>query len=206
MNFKLNTAVKCVHKDSVELTDISSGATSTVPSDIVLFTAGTEPSPLIQSLAVRKDKYGRILTSKTLQCMDVPCIFALGDCGTVENAHNPATAQVAMQQASTAAHNVLAFLAAPGDESPHEQRAGHTVAAMKEFEFYSLGEMLTLGDTNATITSLGGWVTLSGPIAALGRRAVYGVRMPTLTQTVKALISASAVTGGKLLAEVFQQE
>jgi len=109
--------------------------------------------------------------------------------------------------------------------------------------------MLTLGDTNAAVTSLNGLVALKGPIgtareytihsiychvsiaaytdhlyilvfvivlplllafliiyvmfcyaiAAIGRRAIYAVRMPTITQSVKAFVSAASVTTGKLL-------
>lgn len=183
-------------QDSVEVLNIARDTNTTLPADIVLFTAGTEPSPVVKALPLKKDEHGRLLTRKTLQCLDVPFIFALGDCATVAGAHNPATAQVAMQQAPVAAHNILTYLA---------QQDGIEGQKMKDFSFTSLGEMLSLGDTNATISSFGGWVNLSGPLAAVGRRAVYGVRMPTFTQTVTALVSAGAVTTGKLIGSMFSE-
>jgi NADH dehydrogenase FAD-containing subunit len=51
--------------------------------------------------------------------------------------------------------------------------------------------MLTLGNTNAAVTSLNGLVQLQGPLAAVARRLVYAVRMPTPGQQVNALFSAA---------------
>ena len=42
--------------------------------------------------------------------------------------------------------------------------------------------------------------------AALGRRVVYAVRMPTLTQQAKALLTAGAVTTGKLFGSFFSDD
>jgi NADH dehydrogenase len=208
---RYNTAVRRVHEDGVDIHDPFSGASETIPADLVLLTAGTEQTGLIQHTALRKDAFGRVVTNRSLQSVDVPYVFALGDCSAVEGDANPCTAQVAMQQAPVVAQNVLAYLdqaqsRAAGDSAgtATEARVGDS-SAMKQFRFFSLGEMLSLGDTNASIVSLGGWVTLSGPIAALGRRAVYGVRMPTLTQGLTALVSAGAVTSGKLLSSMFQK-
>jgi hypothetical protein len=47
--------------------------------------------------------------------------------------------------------------------------------------------MFTLGNTDAALTSLNGLVQLQGPVAALARRLVYGVRMPTGAQRATAL-------------------
>ena len=41
--------------------------------------------------------------------------------------------------------------------------------------------------------------------SALGRRVVYAVRMPTKTQQAKAILTAGAVTAGKLFSSFFQQ-
>lgn len=222
-----DTSVDSVDNGGLQLRDRNTEEQVHLPADLVIFTAGTEPNSLINSLPLSKDKYGRILTKRTLQTVDYPYIYALGDCSSVDDDSIPATAQVAMQQTSTAACNVVESIrhsriygesteslsnsssgngtrvgdgaqidGDTGDHTPHRPK-------LQEFRYFSLGEMLSLGDTNATITSLGGWVTLSGPVAALGRRAAYAFRMPTLGQTVTALISAGAVTSGKLLSQRF---
>jgi NADH dehydrogenase FAD-containing subunit len=63
--------------------------------------------------------------------------------------------------------------------------------------------MLTLGDTDASINSMGGWVRMSGILAALFRRLIYAYRMPTLTQTLRALLSAGVATTRKVFSTRF---
>ena len=70
---------------------------------------------------------------------------------------------------------------------------------LKKFAFVPLGEMLTLGSLDASITGLGGLFKLSGPIAALTRRAVYAVRMPTSQQRIKAATTGSLLGALTLL-------
>jgi NADH:ubiquinone reductase (non-electrogenic) len=185
---RLSTSVLRVCAGSVELEDHDNGR-YTLPADVVVLTAGTEQLQFVKDLPLQKDAHGRVLTSRTLQCLDVPCVFALGDCAVVQGDRNPATAQVAMQQSYTAADNVLAYLAA---QHSHQQ------AEMKEFSFFDLGEMVSLGTADASICSFGGWVNISGPLAALGRRFVYGARMPTVRQSIRALLSAITVIFGRL--------
>ena len=63
--------------------------------------------------------------------------------------------------------------------------AANTVLAMrrglepKPFQFQDLGEMLSLGVGNATVTGMG--VTLAGPLAFKLRRLTYLARLPKLS-------------------------
>ena len=68
--------------------------------------------------------------------------------------------------------------------------------------YIPLGEMLSLGNTDAAITSLGGLVTLDGPVASAARRLVYAARMPTNQQRVTAAVSAGVYTATNLLSEL----
>lgn len=193
MNCRYNTTVKEIRTDGLSLID-DVGSEYFLPSDLVLFTAGTVQSELIKQLDLPKDKNGRIHVNSRLQVQNYEdSVFAIGDCCNIAEATQPlpATAQVALQQSGTLAKNLYVSLS--GGEEKY----------MEEFKYIPLGEMLSLGDADATITTLGGLLGLKGPLAALGRRAVYAVRMPTPTQTVKALITASAVTTGKLLSSFF---
>eukprot|EP00597_Dinobryon_sp_UTEXLB2267_P004609 CAMPEP_0170065156 /NCGR_PEP_ID=MMETSP0019_2-20121128/5350_1 /TAXON_ID=98059 /ORGANISM="Dinobryon sp., Strain UTEXLB2267" /LENGTH=494 /DNA_ID=CAMNT_0010271957 /DNA_START=61 /DNA_END=1545 /DNA_ORIENTATION=- len=196
----LRTSVKSVGEGSLTLID-EEGSEYSYSTDLAIFTAGTEQSPLVKLLDVQKDKFGRILTTDTLQLKDYPNVFALGDCSSVEGVSNPSTAQVAMQQAGTTAGNLAKWLKsnATGSSEAQQPRAQR----LEAFKYLPLGEMLTLGMTDGAISSLGGLVQLSGPLAALGRRVVYAVRMPTATQQAKALLTAGAVTSGKLFQAVF---
>ena len=240
-----NTSVKLVTSNSLQLINNTSGEEYKLPADLIVFTAGTEQSAFIKGLELTKDIYGRILTNKFLQSIDRPEVFAMGDCSFVEGSKNPSTAQVAMQQSYTVSSNVILNIKKLLQSNLD---AASTVPRYNEFNFLNLGEMLTLGDTNAAVTSLNGLVALKGPIgtaieytihsiychvsaaytdhlyilvfvimlplllafliiyvmfcyaiAAIGRRAIYAVRMPTITQSVKAFVSAASVTTGKLL-------
>jgi NADH:ubiquinone reductase (non-electrogenic) len=188
-----NAIVKSVTNDFVVLTDRITEEDFNLPADLVIVTAGTEQTPFIRSLDLQKDAHGKIRTKKTLQSVDYDHIYALGDCAVVEGASYPATAQVAMQQSLTVAFNVV-------ESIHHERRRNATSAPLRlhEFTFINLGEMLSLGTTAATMSSLGGYLNISGPLAALARRVVYALRMPTLEQTLVALCSAASTTGSKL--------
>jgi len=58
------------------------------------------------------------------------------------------------------------------------------------FSYLNLGEMMTLGTNDATISTLGG-IELSGPAASWLRRLVYAVRMPTPGQGFLAAVDGS---------------
>jgi len=78
-----------------------------------------------------------------------------------------ATAQVALQQSDYCAWNIWA--------SFHDKPA-------LPFRYQPLGEMLTLGVDEATISGLG--LELAGPLAHLTRRLVYLYRLPTLNHQI----------------------
>lgn len=102
----LNTSVREVNSDGVVVFDASISEEYSIKADLVILTSGVEQADIVKSLNLRKDAYGRIVTSRTLQCIDNPNIFALGDCSSVDGARLPSTAQVAMQQADIVAKNV----------------------------------------------------------------------------------------------------
>ena len=161
---------------------------------------------------MEKDITGRLVTAATLQTKEYPHIFALGDCSSVEHQSNPATAQVAMQQAGIVAKNIQLLARATKERrareiSPEGQSIDTSPAPdLKKFKFLNLGEMLSLGLSHAALTSLGGWVRLKGPLASIGRRLVYCIRMPTKTQTAKALYKAGRTTTSKIVRSWFGRQ
>ncbi|PIG91970.1 NAD(P)/FAD-dependent oxidoreductase [Gloeocapsopsis sp. IPPAS B-1203] len=142
----------------------------TIPVDIVIWTVGTRVSPVVRSLAL-KQQHGKLTTTSTLQVVDHPEIFALGDladCRDAEGQQVPSTAQAAFQQADYVGWNVWASL---------------TERPLLPFRYQHLGEMMTLGTDNATFTGLG--IKLDGPLAYVARRLAYLYRMPTLGHKLK---------------------
>jgi NADH dehydrogenase len=143
----------------------------TIPVDLVLWTVGNAITPVIRNLPVPHTADGRICTEVTLQVIEHPTLFALGDLADCRDAKQqmvPTTAQAAIQQAEYVAWNVWASL---------NQRS------LLPFRYTHLGEMLTLGKESAALAGLG--LTLDGPFAYLARRLIYLYRMPTLEHQLK---------------------
>ena len=165
----LETEVESIEADRISLK--YKGQVDTIPVDIVLWTVGTKVAPVVQSLPVKKNQRDQIATSATLQVIDNSQIFALGDLADSQDAEGqkiPTTAQSAIQQADYVAWNIWASL---------------TGRPLLSFRYQPLGEMMTLGLDNATLTSLG--IKLDGQIAHLVRRFVYLYRQPTLEHKIK---------------------
>jgi NADH dehydrogenase len=146
----------------------------TITTTLLLWTAGaTPPKKGALNSILSRDNSGRILTGPTLQALGLHNVFALGDCAKVvvkEESKSssttlsyPATAQVAMQQASVVAWNAYEVLI-----NDNKKRAG-----LLPFRYTDLGEMMTLGTSDATISSLGGLFRTSGKGASAIRRLVY---------------------------------
>lgn len=165
----LETAVESIGPDTISL--LYKGQVDTIPVDIVLWTVGTKVPPVVQSLALKHNQRGQLITLPTLQVVDHPELFALGDladCRDVEGQQVPNSAQAAFQQADYTAWNIWASL---------------TGRPLLPFRYQHLGEMMTLGTDNATFTGLG--IKLDGPAAYLARRLAYLYRMPTLDHKLK---------------------
>lgn len=147
------------------------GQVDEIPVDIVLWTVGTQVSGVVRSLPITHNEQGQIFVTKTLQLQDHPSIFAVGDlaeCHDATGQRVPTTAQVAFQQSDYAAWNIWASLS----DRP-----------LLPFRYQNLGEMMTLGMENATLTGLG--MALDGPLAHVVRRLAYLYRMPTLDHQLK---------------------
>ena len=133
----------------------------------VIWAAGTRPViPLIEPEPELIN--GRLPIDGTLQVTGLDQVVALGDASCHVEHPWPSTAQVALQQGQAAARTVMAL------------RRQNTPEA---FEFNDLGEMLSLGIGEATLTGLG--VTLAGPLAFKLRRIAYLTRMPGLSQGLR---------------------
>jgi len=130
----------------------------------VVWAGGVRMNPLIENLAVDKNKRGLILVNPSLQLVAHENVFALGDLAFYPDAAPTlaGTAQLALQQASLVAGNVKAFLAGEELHSKH---------------FEELGEAVSLGTERAAV--LAGGKAFGGPLARQARFALYTARLPT---------------------------
>ena len=114
----------------------------------ILWTAGVTASPLGASLAVPRDRAGRVLVESDLSVPGHPEAFVIGDmAGLLDDAGKqyPGVSQVAMQQAAHAARMIGRSI----EQQPH-----------RPFHYKDLGNMATIG-RNAAIADLG-WLRLAG--------------------------------------------
>lgn len=160
----LETEVEQVEADSISLA--YKGKVDTIPVDLVLWTVGNQVSELMRKLPLPQDSQGLLKTNANLQILEHEDIFALGDIASCQDATGqlvPATAQVAFQQSDYCAWNIWASLS----DRP-----------LLPFRYQPLGEMMTLGVDNASISGLG--LNLDGSLAYIARRLIYLYRLPTL--------------------------
>ncbi|MCF3623550.1 NAD(P)/FAD-dependent oxidoreductase [Planktothrix agardhii 1801] len=165
----LETKVESIAADEISLE--YRGKIDTIPVDLVLWTVGTQVCPVVRSLPLKHNQRGQIVTTSTLQVIDHPEIFALGDLAESQDADGqkiPTTAQAAFQQADYTGWNLWALL---------------TRRPLLPFRYINLGEMITLGTNNATLTGLG--IKLEGQFAHLTRRLIYLYRFPTFDHQIR---------------------
>ena len=165
----LETNVDNITADSLTLT--FRDQSDELPVDIVLWTVGTRVVPLLETMDLPRSDRQQIQVEPTLQVVDHPEIYALGDLADCKDATGqqvPNTAQSALQQADYAGWNLWASLR----DRPQ-----------LPFRYQHLGEMMALGVENATLTGLG--IKLDGPMAHVARRLTYLYRMPTLDHQIR---------------------
>jgi demethylphylloquinone reductase len=162
-------------------------STFTIPADVVIYSAGSAPLQLTEASCFDKDRYGRLKVHRTMQTLSRPEVFALGDCAQVMGLECPSTAAVALQQSSIASANIVrrAEILRKTSEEPKRY-------LLEKFSYVPLGELLILGKVDGAISTAGGAVSASGPLAALARRLVYSYRMPTVEQKINGFFGTAS--------------
>lgn len=178
VTFKLNARVADARPGAVILKPEEEILTETL-----VWTAGTIPNPLIKTLPVEQDKRGAIVVDSTLAVPNHPGLWAVGDCAAVTNSKTdqpcPPTAQFALRQAQTLAHNLHAAV----QDKP-----------LRDFHFDSLGTLCVVGHHTAcaelVVPFTGGRKTMlfSGLLAWLMWRGIYLVKLPGLERQVRVLV------------------
>ena len=159
VRLRCQCGVQAVQAGQLTLED-AQGQSSILAVDAVVWTAGQRTALPAGSLAT--DARGRLRCNASLQLESDSRIFSLGDTASVpHDPELPATAQVAFQQAQLLARNLLLAR----ENQP-----------LEEFKWKDLGEMLSLGVGDATLTGMG--LTLAGSSAYQLRRWTYLTRLP----------------------------
>jgi NADH dehydrogenase len=143
-----------------------------VPVRAVIWTAGLRFQPPHMLPTPPVEASGRLRCQPDLRLEGHRDVFVVGDLAGLAASDPasapPTSAQVAFQQAPVAARNVMRALAGE---------------PLEPFVFQDLGEMLSLGKGEATLT--GGGLTLAGGAAFALRRLAYLTRLPGLPQQLR---------------------
>jgi NADH dehydrogenase len=166
VQFLMNTAVKNVSNGEVNLSDGTA-----LRTNMLIWTAGVSPNPLLESLACSKER-GRLVTNEFLEVDGVPGVWALGDCAAVPDFASgkscPPTAQHAIRQGKVVAENIVA--AVNGGQR-------------KRFEFRTIGALASIGKRTGVARIMG--VNFSGFFAWWLWRTIYLNKLPRFEKKVR---------------------
>jgi NADH:ubiquinone reductase (H+-translocating) len=146
-----------------------------LPARTLIWTAGVGPSPLIEALALGKER-GRIVVEPTMAVPGHEGVWACGDCAAVPTASGkpcPPTAQHAVRQGRHAARNIVA--AVRGEP-----------AKLRPYRYEMLGQFAAIGRERAVATLFG--VRFSGFIAWLMWRGAYLAMLPRANRKIRVLL------------------
>lgn len=178
---RLRTNARVAGVTSDQLDVVGPGGHEQLTVAGVIWTAGLRFEPPLIEPAPARDSRGRLLCEPSLRLEGQRHLFAIGDIAALsDHAHAddaggspelpslPLNAQVAFQQASCLARNLLAA------------RCG---GPLEPFRYRDLGEMMSLGMGEASLT--GGGFTLAGPAAFQLRKLAYLTRLPGRSHQVR---------------------
>lgn len=166
VEIRVNTRISGISDKGVELND-----GTMIPANTLVWTAGTSPNPLLDALPCEKDR-GRIKANEYMEAPAWPGVWALGDCAAVPDPKTgracPPTAQHALRQGKTLAHNITAAI-----------RGGQK----KPFSFSTLGLLASIGRRTGVANILG--INFSGFIAWWLWRSIYLSKLPRFEKKVR---------------------
>jgi NADH dehydrogenase len=169
VTFKLNARVVDARPGVVVLQP-----TEELLAETLVWTAGVRPNPLLESLSIPRDRRGAVAVDAQLRVINAPGVWALGDCAAVTDARTrqpcPPTAQFALREAYTLAHNLHAVV---------------TGRRPREFHFDALGTLCVVGHHTACADIKG--LRFSGLFAWLLWRGIYLGKLPGLERKVRVL-------------------
>ncbi|MBD0283188.1 MAG: FAD-dependent oxidoreductase [Thermoleophilaceae bacterium] len=170
IDVRTETSVERVEDGRVMLSDGTELACQTV-----VWTAGVQASPALESLQLPLDERKRVVVDERLRVRGLRHVWALGDCAAVPNAASsgkmdPPTSQHAIRQAHTLAHNLGAAA------------AGRSLGVHR---FRSLGEVATLGRFKGIAVVLG--LKMRGPLGWWVARTVHLLQIPQRPRQLRVL-------------------
>jgi NADH dehydrogenase len=167
------STLKAVSADAVVVDSANPRQTYVIKTRTTVATVPAGPHPLLSMLPLEQDR-GRIKVDSGMEVPNYPGIWVLGDCALVKQVDgmfSPPTAQHALRQAKTCAHNIIASM-----------RNGKK----QVFAFTGLGKMGSLGRRSAVAEIFG--FRIKGLFAWMLWRGVYVTKFPGLDGQLRLLV------------------
>ena len=144
-----------------------------VPTFTLVWTAGNQPNPLLQTLPGERNRAGAVVVDATLRVAGMDNVWGLGDCAEVPDPDNegqpyPPTAQHALREGKVVGDNITASIRGK---------------PLKDFRFRALGVLVGLGYRTAA-AEIRGW-RFSGLLAWLMWRTIYLSKLPGMEKKVR---------------------
>ncbi len=177
VEFRLNTRLLDAEEGKVTL---SKGE---IRTQTLAWTAGSGPSPWLNSFGLETDKRGAVVVDSTMAVTGRDGIWALGDCAALKDGKSgnpcPPTAQFALREGRALARNISRSLRGLPPEP---------------FHFDSLGALCVVGHQTAcaeiTVPFTGGrQVRFSGLLAWMMWRGIYVSKLPGLERKIRVLVN-----------------
>jgi NADH dehydrogenase len=140
-----------------------------IPTRTLIAAVGNAPPPVLDDLPVQKER-GRLVVNECLRLPEYPNVWALGDNAVVPNAAwrdgrpSPPTAQFALRQGKTLAHNIDATLRG---------------RRPRPFAYGGLGQLCLVGH-GAGVGEIKFGIKLKGWLGWFAWRSVYWSKLPSL--------------------------
>jgi NADH dehydrogenase len=142
-----------------------------IPTNTLVWTAGTSPNPLLDTLPCKKER-GRVLVNEYLEIPEWPGVWALGDCALVPDRRTgqfyPPTAQHALREGKVVAQNITAVTR--GNQK-------------KPFVFSTLGQLAAIGRRTGVANVMG--INFSGFLAWWLWRTIYLSKLPRFEKKLR---------------------
>jgi NADH dehydrogenase len=162
----LNTKVADINCNLVTLSDGTE-----IVSNTMVWTAGTAPNPILDSLPCDKDR-GRICADEYMRVGRYDGVWAVGDCSSIIDGKtgkpHPPTAQHAIRQGKVLAHNIQVSI-----------RGGK----LRPFVFETIGQLAALGRRTGVAQIFG--YNFSGFIAWWLWRTIYLMKLPRFEKKLR---------------------
>ena len=175
LEINLKSAVTSFEGNEVKIKKLNGGDSSeAIQTKTLIWTAGVTPVNIIKRSTFKMD-HGKIIVNDFLEVADFPGLFAIGDCANFLNPETKRpyapTAQLAVEQAKTVAHNLYALI------KNREKR---------KFVYKSKGQMAIIGKRTGIANILGR--NIAGFWAWLIWRNVYLSKIPNWDKRLRVLI------------------